>query len=490
MALYPLLKLFLIPMSDKNIPFPFHAFKVQGEYFFLDVATNRFYNINKGLYQFLHLSEKEGTDYQTSLQKYIYKQGNVFEDEQKQAIDTAKALAENGLWTNINKTAAVGRKSNKRLLATLSKSAADRIDSLYLMLAETCNLKCIYCFCESNPQKKKKLMTKSVAKKAIDFLFARPRQDYRIYFFGGEPLLNVKVLQFALEYSSKLAKRQSKRVTYAITTNATLLTQDVAELLKQYNVGVMVSLDGPKDVHNLQCPSIRDKNGSYDKACRGIGILQDNQIPFELRGTLTSFSPDISTLLDFYKKFPCTRLVLEPASNMAGHELPGDFSQKDYQSYEKQRTAIFARLSKDIIQKQTKFNPYAHILQDIKASITGGAVCRFRCQAGHSALAVSSTGEFTACARLNGIPECSMGNVDSGVNSASIVKFWTDYWKAIQPVCGKCWAWQFCKGPCPAANMNDDGSFQMHTRTCDMVRMEIEQAAYLFHQISKSNTTS
>lgn len=154
---------------------------------------------------------------------------------------------------------------------------------LVLHLTDYCNLRCRYCFIEGNIPKgyKRQNMTEEVIEKAIDkfscvvagqILLKSPPS---IVFYGGEPLVNWKIIKHGLEYlqQRQRAKRLPSRVDKILITNGTLVTPQIARELKRYDVMVSVSIDGPKDIHNLN-RVFRNKEGSFEKTLAGFHVLE------------------------------------------------------------------------------------------------------------------------------------------------------------------------------------------------------------------------
>ena len=90
--------------------------------------------------------------------------------------------------------------------------------SASLIMTENCNLNCTYCF---EKDKSVSMMTKEVAKKSVDFLIEnaifekRDRIDFM--FFGGEPLLNIDVIDYIYEYSIVETKKHKLGISGNIT---------------------------------------------------------------------------------------------------------------------------------------------------------------------------------------------------------------------------------------------------------------------------------
>lgn len=158
-----------------------------------------------------------------------------------------------------------------------------RIRVLVLHLTDYCNLHCHYCFIEGNmPESyKRQNMTEEVIEKAIDKfnqvikeqIFPKPPS---IVFYGGEPLANWKVMKYGLEYLRQKQEVRSlpNRVDKILITNGTLITPKIAEELKKHNVMVSVSIDGPKEIHDIN-RVFQGGKGSFQKIMAGFRILKE-----------------------------------------------------------------------------------------------------------------------------------------------------------------------------------------------------------------------
>ena len=67
----------------------------------------------------------------------------------------------------------------------------------------------------------------NTAKKAIDFLWehSSDSSSLDIGFYGGEPLIAIDLIKKVIDYSEKLFV--GKEIGFTITTNATLLSEDI-----------------------------------------------------------------------------------------------------------------------------------------------------------------------------------------------------------------------------------------------------------------------
>lgn len=170
-------------------------------------------------------------------------------------IEDGTKLPSNLLKQNIITT----EQDEKKLIQKLKEITRDnQIQSLYLISSTACNLDCDYCFYRSsasNSLEHRQNMDYQTAKKAlIDFKKIVESNikdnDYwqQVTFYGGEPLLNKKMLYKAIPFTRELFNDSTNLV---INTNATLLENEDINLFKDNNVEVQVSLDGCKEKHDL-----------------------------------------------------------------------------------------------------------------------------------------------------------------------------------------------------------------------------------------------
>lgn len=132
----------------------------------------------------------------------------------------------------------------------LAYQVKNRMNELVLQVTQACNLSCSYCpfanktenVYQRNHSGKK--MDWETAKKSIDLFeeCSTEIDEVSITFYGGEPFLNFPLIQKVIDYSNKLFT--GKKVRYALTTNGTLLTDEIIDFIYKNNISVMFSIDG------------------------------------------------------------------------------------------------------------------------------------------------------------------------------------------------------------------------------------------------------
>ena len=108
-------------------------------------------------------------------------------------------------------------------------------------------------------------MSEDTAEESVEFLLAESKgmDVAHLTFFGGETLLNFPVLQKTVAYARRRAAEEGKRIEFSLTTNATLLQPDVIQWLADNDIGVTISIDGPKPVQD-GLRVFHNGKGTYD----------------------------------------------------------------------------------------------------------------------------------------------------------------------------------------------------------------------------------
>ncbi|MFN7930839.1 MAG: radical SAM protein [Blastocatellia bacterium] len=178
------------------------------------------------------------------------------------------------------------------------------LQTLVLNVTNQCNLSCKYCyeFGEdrlATPEGKTKFMDEATAFAAVDFLLANSpgRRAVHLTFFGGETLMNFKVVRATIEYARQQAHEAGKYIDFSLTTNATLLTEPVIEYLAENHVGVTISIDGPQEM-NDKLRVFSNGQGSYEMIAPKIKELlsKHKTRPIAARVMLTSQVVDVKKI--------------------------------------------------------------------------------------------------------------------------------------------------------------------------------------------------
>ena len=182
-------------------------------------------------------------------------------------------------------------------------------------LTARCNLKCVHCYAYTEP--KDELNTAEV-KSVIDDL--AEMKVPLILFSGGEPLLRRDLFEVA-SYATE------KGLKIALSTNGTLITQEIAQKLKRAGFSyVGVSLDGLKDVHD----KFRGVEGAFEKAVEGLKNVKDVGLLTGVRFTVTKFNlKDVEGVLELCEELDVERFCLYHLVPSGRADFSIDISNED-----------------------------------------------------------------------------------------------------------------------------------------------------------------
>lgn len=131
-----------------------------------------------------------------------------------------------------------------------------------LLVSESCNLRCSYCY---EHHKNSKKMTFDTAKVIIDNCLKDNRNESPVIIevFGGEAFTNFKLIREIDEYLEK--KYGHLDIKYETTTNGTLVHGEIKKWLRKRREKFLISLslDGTKQMHNMNRKCVAGE-GSFD----------------------------------------------------------------------------------------------------------------------------------------------------------------------------------------------------------------------------------
>ena len=124
------------------------------------------------------------------------------------------------------------------------------ISSILLIMTYDCNLSCSYCF--QNHTRNCRMAPETMYA-ALDFALSSPNDNLTVNFYGGEPLLEYKMIKEAVDYCS-YESDYVKNVQYVIGTNGILLTDLVLDFLIAHNFQLTISFDGIPEAQSFRSP--------------------------------------------------------------------------------------------------------------------------------------------------------------------------------------------------------------------------------------------
>lgn len=144
-----------------------------------------------------------------------------------------------------------------------------------------CNLDCSYCFYlekeQLYPPRERFRMPDEVLRAYVQrYIAAQPTPEVEFVWQGGEPMLmGLEFFRRAVDYQREFAN--GKVIRNTLQTNGTLVDHEWAAFLREEDFSVGLSLDGPRDVHDLYRLDKRGRS-SFDDVLRGLRLLLAQEV--------------------------------------------------------------------------------------------------------------------------------------------------------------------------------------------------------------------
>lgn len=347
-----------------------------------------------------------------------------------------------------------------------------------LSLTHHCNLNCSYCYAG---KKFRKSMSLETACKAVDFSFSLHPDSAPIEFgfFGGEPLLEFKLIRNIVAYIRKKQQQYLRPAVLQITTNGTLITDEILTFLQQENIGLCISLDGPQPIHDRER---RYKNGksSFAKIVKNLKSAMDRLDKLQVNAVYT---PETISLLpetvEFFLRLGVPLIHLNPDISADWQCVASDQIKQSYKSVAELYIDHFNRAQEIAINQ---------IDSKIIVFLKGGYDTCDRCGMGQTEWGIAPSGNIYPCERFIGddTGELYMGNVHSGVShncQCSIV----EHRGNKNPECSLCHLQRYCMNWCGCTNYSMTGKTNLASSfLCLSEKASIDSARHVLSTLKQN----
>lgn len=340
--------------------------------------------------------------------------------------------------------------------------------TFHVMIIPTlnCPSNCKYCW---GSEKNSQMMSTEIIDQIIEWLKDFRDDDVHFTFHGGEPLLaGYDFYKYSLEKLSQLPNVEG----FSLQSNIWLLTPEMVDLFKKYNIAISTSIDGPEDINDYQ-----RGEGYFKKTMDNYKLAKDNGLNVNFVLTVTDYSKDFSDdLYDFFKDNQMNLKIHAALPSLRGDNAdPWALDQAEH-----------GKLLIDWLDKYLydldKFSimDLDHIAKS--ALRRRGTLCTFADCIG-TTLAVGADGSIYPCYRFVGMDEYVLGNV---ANNPSFDDLKTsDAWIKLQEFreyvgenCKKCRHLKYCEGGCPYNAIVSAGTSKAVDPQCTAYKM-------IFDEVSK-----
>lgn len=228
----------------------------------------------------------------------------------------------------------------------MSPVAPPCVDTVVLQPTPFCNIACRYCYLPNRSDTSK--MSLDTVRAVFTAVFASGWSHpwLTVIWHAGEPL--VMPVAYYEEAFSLIASLTPPgiEVRHAIQTNGMLIDSAWCALFRRWEVGIGVSIDGPREIHDANRVT-RQGRGTFDRTVAGIRCLIDEAIPFHVISVLSARglrAPD--EMLAFYRDIGITDICFNVEESEGDHvsEL---FAEEGAASRFRQFLSAFWRKSRE-----------------------------------------------------------------------------------------------------------------------------------------------
>lgn len=478
------------------------VFKTDKNYYFLDTGTGKVACLKANVYKVMK-SLLESDSYED------LDIPNLNEKELESAINEIKEA----MKTEHILSAPILKTLTGAAVTHLKETLESAVENVTLEVTEKCNLRCRYCIYNPSHEEYREFghrdMSWETAKKAIDFLInhSSDAEHVHIGFYGGEPLLNFKLIKQSVEY----AKNRFKEITFAMTTNAAMVTDEIAEYLLDNDFDIIVSLDGPKEIHDANRITV-EGTGSFDKTVRGTKILLNTQsrlgkkskISFNMVVSGPNYEENYNKIQQFLESeewIPKDIMVLTasvdhgpkdseyfiPQSKQEYKFTEGSYDPLNEWDWNYRREMGIGDSKKglfsDGVMDKGMMIIHKRLLSELPVKAYGMNGC---CVPGQRRIYVTVDGKFLLCEKVGNIPD--IGNVDTGFDIDRIQKLYvSDFINNAKEFCKDCWAVNLCT-MCYVNCYDQKGPhFSYRHNSCRNERLYLENNLIRYHTVLEEN---
>ena len=360
---------------------------------------------------------------------------------------------------------------------------SNKLSMLSLQLTQQCNFRCSYCKytkAVDNRAHANKEMKLQTALNAIEFFSKRvsDSENVNIGFYGGEPLLKFDLIYKCIEYSKPLF--MGKPLSFSITTNGSLLTEEIMEYFYQNNVHVLVSLDGPQEINDYNRKYSSNGAGTFGEVFANLNALLTSQRYKKNIRVNAVISPSYDYMK--YENFFRNKLfsgvkIYAPFVELENNRLPV-FSKDFALSFEYSNYLTMRQIAEDKPEdysfsiSSSYHDYYNSVIKVLEHHYPLPSIRNHSgpCLPGKKRLFVNTDGRFLPCEKVSELNELNfIGSLEKGFDFKSVRNVLNST-SSIKNECKHCWAIRFCDVCAKICNDSTKESITNLRKHCNSLR--------------------
>jgi len=312
-----------------------------------------------------------------------------------------------------------------------------------LFLNHRCNLRCRYCY---NGRHFDRAMPWDLARRSVDFGFEQAQRGFLLLsFFGGEPLIEIALLEKVVAHARAQAEQRDRRLFFALATNGTLLDTRRLQLIKAHGIRVQVSLDGCRRAQDANRLFINGRSTYRRAAASLVRLIGDGAQPRVVSVIDPSNLRYLVESFQALKDLGARNIYFVP-------NLHADWDEAARAQLESAMARLADRWAAGMrAGEDLQLDPFNG---KVVAQLVRGARSPVRCAFGQSEYAISPKGRIYPCDRMVKTDEDTsqcLGDLDSGLDLAKRESLARSR-ERVDPECAGCEVRERCAWSCGCAN--------------------------------------
>ncbi len=266
----------------------------------------------------------------------------------------------------------------------VTQKSITRKKGISIVVTTKCNMNCEYCIYKNNS--KYSNSDKNFSEKIFNSIcecidYWENEKDVTFIFSGGEPFLDFCMMKQLTIKICEICAEKKIKANFGVTTNGTILNQEIIDFLIKYNFLVSISLDGTED-HYIRINQFK----FFDLITKNIKKLKQNHINYSIKSTVSYNinNEEMHLMLDYICSLSPYKLTITPD---IFREVPSSFLDV-CNNYSPKNDTIYKPIIKDMIDNIYNFRYVDHV-----------------CSSSDSFVGINEKGQFLPCLFFNGIEE-------------------------------------------------------------------------------------
>lgn len=323
-----------------------------------------------------------------------------------------------------------------------------------------CQLNCDYCMNVNSNED----MTLETARKVVEI--ANNGSVESVTFFGGEPLINFKIIKYFVE-------NLRENIIIRLTTNAILLQGEIADFLSSHKkVRVQISLD----------PDMKKRSGNYEE------LILDNVKKFIEKNKGIDRIIEVNSVIrkenfEYYKNYYYKFLI---------NELEFDLINSSYPRQDTSDLKIWNELENDMIDKLSNgYRPQycgfdGYIKVNLKDNMENDGC--FFCESCDKEITIAPDGSLYACYQFYNYRKFKIGHIDTSIDD-ELYKIWLELENKRKTQCASCNIYTTCRSGCSYNHYVNNGMFGVNDKTvCEMRKLSFEAGKRIYEKVIEKSS--